>query len=169
MLKDIQAWFGKRIPTEWFEAPPDVSGDAEEIIVIGRLREPDAKGKARESTCVDAIKRFREETRERRIAIAGEAEARFRRHVAWGAECGDVRMVFTSNSVPVMTRLRLPERMVLDTLIESGVARTRSDALGWCVRLVGQHEDDWLQELRKALVEVQKVRAAGPQPRREDT
>jgi hypothetical protein len=169
MLKDIQSWFGKRVPAEWFEALPDVSGDADEIVVIGRLREADATGKAREAACVDAIKRFREETRERRIAIAGEAEARFRRHVAWGAECGDTRMIFTSNSVPVMTRLRLPERMVLDTLIESGVARTRSDALAWCARLVGQHEGDWLRDLRNALVEVQKVRAAGPQPRREDT
>ena len=135
---------------------------------VQRLPEPGAKAKPPEAARLDAIKRFREETRERRIAIASEAEARFRRHIAWGAECGDVRMVFTSNSVPVMTRLRLPERMVLDTLIESGVARTRSDALGWCVRLVGQHEGDWLQELRNALVEVQKVRAAGPQPRRED-
>ena len=43
-----------------------------------------------------------------------------------------------------MTRLRQPQRMVLDTLVDAGVARSRSDALAWCVRLVGQHEDDWL-------------------------
>ena len=47
-----------------------------------------------------------------------------------------------------MTRLRQPERRVLDTLVEGGVARSRSDALAWCVRLVGQHEDSWLAELR---------------------
>jgi hypothetical protein len=62
-----------------------------------------------------------------------------------------------------MTRLRMQERRVLDTLVEAGVARTRSDALGWCVRLVGQHEDDWLRNLREALVKVREVRAAGPQ------
>ena len=64
--------------------------------------------------------------------------------------------------MPVMTRLRQPERQVLDTLVESGVARSRSDALAWCVRLVGKHEADWMQDLRDALVHVQKVRAEGP-------
>ena len=169
MLKDIQAWFEKRVPGEWFTVSAEVSGDADEIVVIGRLPEPEPAKTDAQSARIAAIKHFREETRERRIAIAAEAETRFRRHVAWGAECGDVRMIFTSNSVPVMTRLRLPERIVLDTLIESGVARTRSDALAWCARLVGQHEADWLRDLREALVGVQKVRAAGPQPRREDT
>ena len=43
-----------------------------------------------------------------------------------------------------MTRLRQPQRLVLDTLVDAGVARSRSDALAWCVRLVGQHEEDWL-------------------------
>ena len=49
-----------------------------------------------------------------------------------------------------MTRLRQPQRQVLDTLVDAGVARSRADALAWCVRLVGQHEDDWLGELREA-------------------
>ena len=35
-----------------------------------------------------------------------------------------------------MTRLRMPERRVLDTLVDAGVARSRSHALAWCVRLV---------------------------------
>jgi len=62
----------------------------------------------------------------------------------------------------VMTRLRLPERQVLDTLVDAGVARSRADALAWCVRLVGQHEDDWLAELRTAMESVADVRAKGP-------
>ena len=62
-----------------------------------------------------------------------------------------------------MTRLRQPERVVLDTLVEAGVARSRSDALAWCVRLVGEHTGDWLTALRDALESVQKVRDAGPE------
>jgi hypothetical protein len=61
-----------------------------------------------------------------------------------------------------MTRLRQPERQVLDTLIAGGVARSRSEALAWCVRLVQRHTDDWLAELRDSLEHVQRVRAQGP-------
>ena len=67
-------------------------------------------------------------------------------------------------SVPVMTRLRQPERSVLDTLVDAGVARSRSDALAWCVRLVGEHTEDWLGQLREAMTAVERVRAEGPQP-----
>jgi hypothetical protein len=31
-----------------------------------------------------------------------------------------------------------------------------------CVRLVGRHQGDWIQQLRDALVHVEKVRAEGP-------
>ena len=96
------------------------------------------------------------------MAIADAAEARFGRKVAWGVECGGHREVFTSLSVPVMTRLRMQERAVLDTLVDASVARSRSDALAWCVRLVGQHQDDWISKLRDALVAVKQVRAEGP-------
>jgi hypothetical protein len=61
-----------------------------------------------------------------------------------------------------MTRLRQPERQVLDTLVDSGVARSRSEALAWCVKLVGRHADDWLAELRSAMTAVQQVRERGP-------
>ena len=70
--------------------------------------------------------------------------------------------MFTTFSVPVMTRLRQPERLVLDTLVDAGVARSRSDALAWCVRLVGQHQDSWLDDLRAALHKVEQVRGEGP-------
>ncbi len=61
-----------------------------------------------------------------------------------------------------MTRLQQPQRQVLDTLVEAGVARSRSDALAWCVRLVGQHEGDWLAELEAAMGSVRQARAKGP-------
>ena len=82
--------------------------------------------------------------------------------VAEVAAVGGTRQHFTTLSVPVMTRLRQPERMVLDTLVDSGVARSRSEALAWCVKLVGRNADGWLGELREAMEAVQKVREAGP-------
>jgi hypothetical protein len=56
----------------------------------------------------------------------------------------------------------MPERHVLDTLVDAGVARSRSHALAWCVRLVAERQDDWLKDLRTALQQVEQVRAEGP-------
>ena len=82
--------------------------------------------------------------------------------MSWQVRVGERTELFTHVSAPVMTRLRQPQRQVLDTLVDAGVARSRSEALGWCVRLVGQHEDDWLGELRSAMASVADVRAKGP-------
>src|SRR6185312_12030616 len=101
-------------------------------------------------------------TRGQRMDIADEAEHRFGRKVAWGAICGERREVFTNLSIPVMTRLRQSDRIVLDTLVEAGVARSRSDALAWSVRLVGKHAEEWLGQLREAMRKVEEVRYAGP-------
>jgi hypothetical protein len=161
----IPAWFRGRIPEGWFTGPPEVSVDREEILVIGSLSPPETEGLSdadRDTALVARIQGFREDTRAQRIRIADEAEARFGRKVSWGAECGAKRGVFTSLSIPVMTRLRMPERRVLDTLVDAGVARSRSDALAWCVRLVETHEGDWIDQLRDALVHVEEVRAQGP-------
>ena len=96
------------------------------------------------------------------MRIADEAQRRFGRKVSWGAVCGDQRQLFTTLSVPAMTRLRMPERRVLDTLVDAGVARSRSHALAWCVRLVAERQDDWLKDLREALKQVEQVRGEGP-------
>jgi hypothetical protein len=82
--------------------------------------------------------------------------------VAWGAKIGDTVELFTTLSVPVMTRLRQPERLILDTLVNAGVARSRSEALAWAVRLVGEHADAWLTELRNAMSTVDDLRREGP-------
>ena len=159
----VAAWFGGRLPDGWFE-DLTVAVDRDEVLVVGRLAAPDAGGD--DATAAEAeagrISRFREQTRGERIAIALEAERRYGRKVAWGAEAGGTRVVFTSLSVPVMTRLRLGERQVLDTLIDARVARSRSEALAWCVKLVGSRADTWLAELREAMQAVQEVREAGP-------
>jgi hypothetical protein len=96
------------------------------------------------------------------MAIAREAENRYERKVSWGVRVGDHGELFTHLAAPVMTRLRQPQRQVLDTLVDVGVARSRADALAWCVRLVGQHESDWLVELREAMGQVAEVRTKGP-------
>ena len=81
---------------------------------------------------------------------------------AGGAVCGEERELFTTLSVPVMTRLRQRERLVVDTLVDAGVARSRSEALAWAVRLVGQHADAWLTELRAAMASVEASGGAVP-------
>ena len=157
---DAADWFNGRLPEAWFVGEPSVSVDREEILVIGEL--PPPEGDVTDAAAQGRISRFREETRELRMQIADEAEARYGRKVAWGAAIGDTRVLFSHLAVPVMTRLRQDERQVLDTLVDAGVARSRSDALGWCVRLVGEHTDDWLRGLREAMGEVEKLRAEGP-------
>ena len=154
-----------RLPDEWFSGPAEVIVDREEITVIGTLPEPESESEDAGPAAEGRIKRFREETRARRIEIAGEAERKFGRKVSWGTRCGTVTEMFTTLSVPVMTRLRQSERRVLDTLVDAGVARSRSDALAWCVRLTGEHADTWLAELRDALRRVEEVREQGPQSR----
>src|SRR5688500_630675 len=161
----LAAWFAGRIPDDWFEGPPEVTFDRDEILVVGRLPMPevgDATGEAARVAELSRIESWRGETRRKRIEIASSAERRFRRKVSWGAECGETRELFTTFAAPVMTRLRQPQRNVLDTLVEAGVARSRSHALAWCVHLVGQHESEWIADLKEALTEVEKVRSQGP-------
>jgi hypothetical protein len=209
---DAAAWIRGRMPDGWFTEPVEVSVDREEIVIVGRIAEPEVKAEVKterpkdvpegadETESIDFTKpaeedqtialseaissappaddataraeraaaengritRFREDTRNARIYISQQVENRYGRKVSWGAACGGTRHLFTNLSVPVMTRLRQRERQVLDTLVDAGVARSRSEALAWCVKLVGQHTDDWLQGLRGAMSEVDRLRAEGP-------
>jgi hypothetical protein len=163
-----QGWFVGRLPDGWFAAPPEITYDRDEILVVGTLPEPEATTggdpEAQAAARRARIEAFREDTRQHRMRIADDAEGKFGRKVAWGVECGDEREIFTTLSIPVMTRLRMRERAVLDTLVEANVARSRSEALAWCVQLVREHEGDWIQQLRDALAHVDEARAAGPEP-----
>src|SRR3954464_6268972 len=160
---EVAGWFAGRLPGGWVTAAPELIVDRDEITVVGTLPEPEAGEGDAAAARAGRISRFREETREQRMAIADAAQERYGRSVAWGAACGDVREVFTNQSVPVMTRLRQPERLVLDTLVDAGVARSRWEALVWAGRLVGRHAEDWLGELRQAMSSVEEVRARGPE------
>jgi hypothetical protein len=163
----LRGWFAGRLPDGWFTGPPEINVDREEVTVVGTLPDPPGAGaEASEAATAAAAdgraRRFREETREHRIEIAREAEHKFGRKVSWGVQVGGRRVMFTTFSLPVMTRLRQSERQVLDTLVDGGVARSRSDALAWCVRLVGANQDTWLADLKAALRKVEQVRAEGP-------
>jgi hypothetical protein len=183
--EQIRGWFTGRLPDDWFDGAPEILIDREEITVIGHLPSPatpaggageagrakgatttggaaEQPGAETEAAAIARSRRFREKTRDARIEIAREAEHTFGRQVSWGVVCDSYKVMFTTLSIPVMTRLRQPERRVLDTLVDAGVARSRSDALAWCVRLVGEHEDSWLSDLREALRHVEQVRAEGP-------
>ncbi|MGI8794954.1 MAG: hypothetical protein ACR2H3_17560 [Acidimicrobiales bacterium] len=163
--RQVNAWVVGRLPDDWFTGGPDVQVDRDEILISGQIADVDlAEDDAapRRAARQARLSRFREDTRKARVKIAEELEQRTGRKVSWGATCGDEAASFTNLAVPVMTRLRLAERAVLDTLIDGGVARSRSEALAWCVRLVGEHEADWIARLREALVAVEDVRQTGP-------
>lgn len=166
MQEEIRAWIAARLPDDWFTTAPEVTVDREEIVIVGTIAEPaldaDESEAAKDAARAARIKRFREDTRPKRMKIADEAEYRFGRKVSWGARCGERGELFTHVSVPVMTRLRQRERRVLDTLVDAGVARSRSDALAWCVKLVGANQSEWIERLRSSLDEVQRVRSEGP-------
>lgn len=163
----IQAWFRGSLPDEWVAAgAATVDVDRDEITVTLTLGVPELSEEASDEDRAEAVEGritgFREDTRDRRVAIARRAEHRFERKVSWAVTVGDRTARFTHLAAPVMTRLRQPERQVLDTLVAANVARSRSDALAWCVRLVGEHTEEWLSELREAMEAVDRVRAQGP-------
>jgi hypothetical protein len=163
---DAPAWITGALPDDWFVERPDITVDRDEILIVGRLPAPalDDGASAAEQASAEAgrIASFREATRDRRMGIAKQAEHRYRRKVSWGARAGATTELFTTYGAPVMTRLRQPDRQVLDTLIDAGVARSRSEALAWCVRLVGEHADQWLGQLRAAMGAVDELRRQGP-------
>jgi hypothetical protein len=162
----IRGWLNAHLPADWFDEPPELIIDREEITILGTIDVPsvasDASDAERAAAAATRIKEFRQRTRDRRIEIARELEYATRRKVAWGVRCGEEREMFTTLSVPVMTRLRQPERRVLDTLVDGGVARSRSEALAWCVKLVAKNTETWLVELREAMQHVERVRQSGP-------
>lgn len=161
--EELSAWFAGSLPDGWFTGPVEVRFDRDEIQVTGTLPSPeiaeDAPGDVAEAARIES---FREASREERIAVALRAEERFERKVSWRARCGDTLADFTTAGVPAMTRLDFDQRAALDTLIEAGVARSRSEALAWCVELVAEHEADWIEQLRDALQAVEDARRDGP-------
>lgn len=165
--EELHGWFAGRLPDGLFLKQPDIVFDDDEILVVGEIPDVELEAGSSETTQASAraarIERFRDQTKRQRIIVAQDAERLFGRKVSWGATCGGVTQHFTTLGVPVMTRLRIADRRILDTLIDAGVARSRSEALAWCVRLVQKHQGEWIQSLRDALQAVEKARQEGPQ------
>ncbi|MHB8632000.1 MAG: hypothetical protein ACYC9W_08745 [Candidatus Limnocylindria bacterium] len=163
-VDEIKGWIAGRVPADWYDGPLQVTADREEILVIGALRQAQVEGgeDAQKAAAAGRVKQHREDTRQKRMQISNEAEHRFDRPISWGVTYGQKTFLFTHLSIPVMTRLRQKERMVLDSLVGAGVARSRSEAVAWCIRLVEQHESDWLKDLREAMSKVAQVRSGGP-------
>ena len=160
---EIRGWIVGRVPEEWYDGAPDVLVDRDEIVVIGRL--PDITqqdGVDLASARAGRLKQHRETTRGARMRIAQEAQQKFGRQLSWGARIADEGHLFTHLSIPAMTRLRIRERQLLDALVDAGVARSRSHALAWCVRLVAEHQGDWIRDLKDAMSRVDEVRDQGP-------
>ncbi len=167
--EELRAWFTGSLPDDWFTGPVSIDFDRDEIVVTGLLASPKLADGDDAALASDArISTFREETRGQRISVAQRAEQQFQRAVSWAATCGDVTGSFTRASVPVMTRLHLEDRQVLDTLIDAGVARSRSEAMAWCVRLVADNEAGWIEELRAAMTDLEATRTKGPESQREN-
>ena len=164
--EELRAWFAGNLPDDWFTEPVAIRFDRDEVIVHGTLAPSAVDGDTSEAFANRArIDAFRETTREDRIAIALRAEEQFLRKVSWTVSCGEEYREYTVANVPVMTRLHIEDRAILDTLIDAGVARSRSEALAWTVRLVAENESDWLNELREAMTSVEEVRKQGPTSR----
>jgi hypothetical protein len=153
-LTTLEELISPMIPGGWFDGPLHLSVDGDEILIVGTLA-GGGPGDGDPSA-------FREATRAARMEIADRVQPVAGRSVAWGVTSGDTTTVFTSLGVPVMTRLRIHEREVLDTLLAAGVARSRSEALAWCVRFVGQEESSWLNDLRTSIESIARVRSEGP-------
>ena len=162
----VTKWFIEQIPDEWFDDLV-ATGDKDEIVVCGALPADAAVSAADDPETqalaeLEAAAQFREATRDTRIEIALRAEALFERKVSWVVQCGSTTKPFAILTLPVMTRLGFEERKVLDTLVAGGVARSRSEALNWCVRRVGDDHGEWLDDLRAAVSGIDDIRAKGP-------
>lgn len=160
----LRGWFAYRLPDDLFEELTELTVDREEITVIGRIPEPrlaeDASDAEREAALESRVQEFRERTREDRMAVARDAEHRFRRKVSWGVECGGRRALFTHVAAPVMTRLRQPERQVLDTLIAAW-RRPQPQRRAGLVRASGPAS---YGRLARGVARLPRTRAAGAGP-----
>jgi len=162
----IVGWVSGALPPDLFSSAPEIDVDRDEILVVGDVGGPevpeglDAEGIAAGER--SRIARFREETRDQRIAVARRAEARYGRPISWGATAGATTERFTTVRAPVATRLDLESRMVLDHLVAAGIARNRAQALAWCVDLVQQNEDEWLTRLMESLKNLKQTASEAP-------
>jgi hypothetical protein len=160
---ELQHWLQERAPANLLAAPPEIAIYDDEVVIVLPIvaAEPNDALPEEEQRAAERalIARRREETRPWRMKQARELQAKLGRAVAWGMRAGASEALFSTRSVPVMTRLGRTERDVLDTLVAAGVADTRSAALAYAVRAFAAEHTDWLDEVRAAIAQVDQVRA----------
>ena len=162
----VVAWFAGRLPDEWTAAgEPELTVDREEVTVVITIAEPELADDADGPTRAEAVAgasagSARTPRATHRDRPRGRAPVRTKGCVGRAGRRPD-RAVHSSRRPghdPVAsartTCARHPRR--------AGVARSRADALAWCVRLVGQHTDDWLAKSRAAIADVERLHAEGP-------
>ena len=159
---ELQSWIQERAPANLLAGPPEIAIYDDEVVIVLPLVTAELDdaltGEERPAAERNLIARRREETRPWRMKQARELQSRLGRSVAWGMRAGASEALFSTRSVPVMTRLGRTERDVLDTLVAAGVADTRSAALAYAVRAFAAEHPDWLDEVRQAIAQVDQVR-----------
>ncbi|NJN15211.1 MAG: hypothetical protein HC822_02345 [Oscillochloris sp.] len=148
----------QRLPEELRIAPPIIQRYEDELLIMLTIAPPETPGDDPLRAAQQQIAVQRESSRKLRMQLAAEIQRAVGLPVAWGMRVGDVEVLFTSRTVPVMTRLNRLERDVLDTLVAAGVADTRSSALAYVVRTFALEHGSWLEEVRGAIAEVSRVR-----------
>jgi hypothetical protein len=159
---EIQSWLQERAPANLLVGPPEIAIYDDEVVIVLPLATSELDNalgeEERRAAEHTLITRRREETRPWRIKQARELQSKLGRSVAWGMRAGASEALFSTRSVPVMTRLGRTERDVLDTLVAAGVADTRSAALAYAVRAFAAEHTNWLGEVREAIAQVDQVR-----------
>lgn len=156
---ELHHWLHERLPAALMAAPPEIAPYDDELVVMLTLAaELPEGGEARREAAEQTITRLREETRTLRMRLARELQSRSGLPVAWGMRLAEFEVLFTTRSAPVMTRLGRAERDVLDLLVASGIADTRSAALSYIVRVFAHEHADWLAEARHAVLQIARVR-----------
>lgn len=156
---EIQTWLAEQLPHELTAAPPEVRLYDDELVVTLQVAPPAADNGDEGELEQRLIARLRETSRPLRMQLARDLQHRLHVPVAWGMRCGATETIFTSRTVPVMTRLNRREREVLDTLVAAGVAETRSAALAYTVRAFAEAHGEWLDEVGIVIEQVQQVRS----------
>ena len=168
-VDEVKQWLMERLPSIIVNCELRVTND-DELIVLLQLDTSSLPVEERERVRAEQnlIAHYRMETRETRIALGKELSQRYGYDVSWGMCAGETTQFFTSNMKPVMTRLSAEERQVVDALIAANIVHTRSAALSYIVRVFATEHQDWLNELRQALVHIEQVREQFQPQRRKD-
>jgi len=116
----IQEWFDAHVDDEWGAEGIEITADDDEILAVVSVATAEEElldDDDKEIAIKRIARRFRSGTRQSRMSVAEEAQELFERKISWGIQAGEDTYLFTHVTAPAMTRLRIAERRVLDTLV----------------------------------------------------